>query len=92
MRSSKPRRAPQACGVPSRYGTNPACRGVVGYAFWLDGESLRPLWSLPLQQFLYRQLMYLVIIESTVSAIQGIRSGWRHLPRTGDVIVGAEIG
>jgi cellulose synthase/poly-beta-1,6-N-acetylglucosamine synthase-like glycosyltransferase len=63
---------------------------IAGYAFWLDGESPRPLWSLPLQQFLYRQLMYLVIIESTVSAIQGARSGWRHLPRTGDVVVGAE--
>jgi hypothetical protein len=46
-------------------------------------------WALPLQQILYRQLMYLVIIESTVSAVQGARSGWRHLPRTGDVVVGS---
>ena len=63
---------------------------IACYGFWMDGESLRPLWSLPLQQFLYRQLMYLVIIESTVSALQGVRSGWRHLPRTGDVVVGTE--
>ncbi|HET6867130.1 MAG TPA: bifunctional polysaccharide deacetylase/glycosyltransferase family 2 protein [Solirubrobacteraceae bacterium] len=58
------------------------------YAFKLDREPLRPLWALPLQQFVYRQLMYLVIIESSISAIQGARSDWRHVPRTGDVIVG----
>jgi hypothetical protein len=34
--------------------------------------------------------VYLVIIESTVSALQGIRSGWKHLPRTGEVVVGAK--
>jgi hypothetical protein len=31
------------------------------YAFRLDKESLGPLWRLPLQQFVYRQLMYLVL-------------------------------
>jgi cellulose synthase/poly-beta-1,6-N-acetylglucosamine synthase-like glycosyltransferase/peptidoglycan/xylan/chitin deacetylase (PgdA/CDA1 family) len=61
---------------------------VAAFAFRLDRESMRPLWALPLQQFVYRQLMYLVIIESTVSALRGARSGWRHLPRTGDVTVG----
>jgi len=60
------------------------------FAFRLDREPLRPLWALPLQQFVYRQLMYLVIIESTVSALQGVRAGWRHLSRTGDAVVGAE--
>jgi cellulose synthase/poly-beta-1,6-N-acetylglucosamine synthase-like glycosyltransferase/peptidoglycan/xylan/chitin deacetylase (PgdA/CDA1 family) len=54
-------------------------------AFRLDGESLRPLWALPLQQFVYRQLMYLVIIESTISALVGARATWRTIPRTGDV-------
>jgi cellulose synthase/poly-beta-1,6-N-acetylglucosamine synthase-like glycosyltransferase/peptidoglycan/xylan/chitin deacetylase (PgdA/CDA1 family) len=63
---------------------------VAVYGFRLDRERLRPLWALPLQQFVYRQLMYLVIIESTVSALQGVRSGWRPLPRTGDVTVGAQ--
>jgi cellulose synthase/poly-beta-1,6-N-acetylglucosamine synthase-like glycosyltransferase len=62
---------------------------VAIYAFRLDREPLRPLWALPLQQFVYRQLMYLVIIESSVSALQGVRSGWKHLPRTGEVEVGA---
>jgi cellulose synthase/poly-beta-1,6-N-acetylglucosamine synthase-like glycosyltransferase/peptidoglycan/xylan/chitin deacetylase (PgdA/CDA1 family) len=54
-------------------------------AFRLDGESLRPLWALPLQQFVYRQLMYLVIIESTISALVGARASWKTTPRTGDV-------
>jgi cellulose synthase/poly-beta-1,6-N-acetylglucosamine synthase-like glycosyltransferase len=64
--------------------------GIAVFAFRLDGESLRPLWAFPLQQFVYRQLMYLVIIESTVSAVQGLRTGWKHLPRTGKVAVGGE--
>lgn len=64
---------------------------VAVYGFRLDRESLRPLWALPLQQFVYRQMMYLVIIESSVSALQGARSGWRHLPRTGDAVIGAEV-
>lgn len=60
---------------------------IAAFAFRLDREPLRPLWALPLQQLLYRQLMYLVIIESTIAAVQGTRSGWRHLPRTGDVVI-----
>jgi cellulose synthase/poly-beta-1,6-N-acetylglucosamine synthase-like glycosyltransferase len=64
--------------------------GIAVFAFTLDREPLRPLWALPLQQFVYRQLMYLVIIESSVSALKGVRSGWKHLPRTGDVVVGAD--
>jgi cellulose synthase/poly-beta-1,6-N-acetylglucosamine synthase-like glycosyltransferase len=63
---------------------------IAVYGFSLERERLRPLWALPLQQFVYRQLMYLVIIESTVSALQGARSGWRHLPRTGDVVVSVD--
>jgi hypothetical protein len=63
---------------------------IAVFAFRLDREPLRPLWALPLQQFVYRQLMYLVIIESSVSALQGAGSGWKHLPRTGDVVVRAQ--
>ena len=55
------------------------------YAFRLDGESLRPLWSLPLQQFVYRQLMYLVVIQSVASALYGIRLRWHVMRRTGDM-------
>jgi cellulose synthase/poly-beta-1,6-N-acetylglucosamine synthase-like glycosyltransferase len=57
------------------------------YAFRLDHESLRPLWALPLQQFVYRQLMYLVVIESIISALLGTRLRWGHLERTGHVEV-----
>jgi cellulose synthase/poly-beta-1,6-N-acetylglucosamine synthase-like glycosyltransferase len=60
---------------------------VAAFAFRMDKEPLRPLWALPLQQFVYRQLMYVVIIESTVSALVGARAHWRHLTRTGDVEV-----
>jgi cellulose synthase/poly-beta-1,6-N-acetylglucosamine synthase-like glycosyltransferase/peptidoglycan/xylan/chitin deacetylase (PgdA/CDA1 family) len=55
------------------------------YAFRLDGERLGPLWSLGLQQFVYRQLMYLVVIQSTASAVHGIRLRWHKLRRTGDL-------
>jgi hypothetical protein len=33
--------------------------------------------------------MYLVIIEATVSALRGARSGWKHIPRTGDAVIGS---
>jgi cellulose synthase/poly-beta-1,6-N-acetylglucosamine synthase-like glycosyltransferase/peptidoglycan/xylan/chitin deacetylase (PgdA/CDA1 family) len=61
-------------------------------AFRLDRESMRPLWALPLQQFVYRQLMYVVIIESVISALVGARASWRHIPRTGDVELPEELG
>jgi cellulose synthase/poly-beta-1,6-N-acetylglucosamine synthase-like glycosyltransferase/peptidoglycan/xylan/chitin deacetylase (PgdA/CDA1 family) len=62
---------------------------TAAYGLWLDRESLRTVWVVPLQQFVYRQLMYLVIFESMISALKGVRSGWRHLQRTGDAVVGA---
>jgi cellulose synthase/poly-beta-1,6-N-acetylglucosamine synthase-like glycosyltransferase/peptidoglycan/xylan/chitin deacetylase (PgdA/CDA1 family) len=52
-------------------------------AFWFDRESLRPLWRLPLQQFAYRQLMYLVLIQSAVTAMTGARLRWHKLHRAG---------
>ncbi|MDQ1644223.1 MAG: hypothetical protein QOJ50_407 [Cryptosporangiaceae bacterium] len=54
-------------------------------AFRLDRESLKALWVLPLQQFLYRQLMYFVIIRSVVTAMSGARLRWQKLRRVGDV-------
>ncbi len=66
--------------------------GLAVFAFRMDGESLKPLWALPLQQFVYRQLMYLVIIESTVSAIVGTRAHWGTLERTGDVEIRPQTG
>jgi hypothetical protein len=52
-------------------------------AFRFDRESLRPLWTLPLQQLAYRQLMYLVLIQSVMSAMTGARLRWHKLHRTG---------
>ncbi|MEK6278143.1 MAG: bifunctional polysaccharide deacetylase/glycosyltransferase family 2 protein [Actinomycetota bacterium] len=57
------------------------------FAFRLDGEPLRPLWAMPLQQFVYRQLMYLVVIQSVVSAARGVRLRWQHVERTGEAEV-----
>jgi len=53
------------------------------YALRLDHERLRDLWALPLQQFVYRQLMYLVVIQSLVAAVQGQRLRWHKLRRRG---------
>ncbi|MER6405392.1 bifunctional polysaccharide deacetylase/glycosyltransferase family 2 protein [Streptomyces viridosporus] len=58
-----------------------------GYAFRLDGESLRPLWALPLQQVVYRQLMYLVLAQACLTAVNGHRLPWQRLKRSGDVVL-----
>src|SRR4029079_13870212 len=52
-------------------------------AFRLDKEKLCVLWVLPLQQFAYRQLMYLVLIQSTLTALTGARLRWHKLARSG---------
>jgi cellulose synthase/poly-beta-1,6-N-acetylglucosamine synthase-like glycosyltransferase/peptidoglycan/xylan/chitin deacetylase (PgdA/CDA1 family) len=62
------------------------------FAFGFDGESRRPLWALPLQQFVYRQLMYLVVYDAIVSALLGGRLSWQRIERTGEVTVGALDG
>jgi cellulose synthase/poly-beta-1,6-N-acetylglucosamine synthase-like glycosyltransferase len=51
---------------------------------------VRAGWRVPIQQFVYRQLMYLVIIESTISAVIGVRAHWQTIPRTGDVKVASD--
>jgi poly-beta-1,6 N-acetyl-D-glucosamine synthase len=58
---------------------------TAAYALRLDRESLKPLWALPLQQFAYRQIMYLVVIQSVISAASGVRLRWHKLHRTGEV-------
>jgi hypothetical protein len=52
-------------------------------AFRLDKESLVPLWSLPLQQFVYRQLIYVILLRSMMSAFAGIALRWQKLARIG---------
>ncbi|MER5266831.1 bifunctional polysaccharide deacetylase/glycosyltransferase family 2 protein [Actinosynnema sp. NPDC002837] len=52
-------------------------------AFRLDRESLRPLWAVALQPVVYRQLMYLVVIQSLITALAGARLPWQKLKRAG---------
>jgi len=54
-----------------------------GYALWLDRERLRSLWILPLQQLVYRQLLYLVTIHSVITALLGTRQRWQVIQRVG---------
>ncbi|MDX8146482.1 glycosyltransferase [Lentzea sp. BCCO 10_0061] len=54
-----------------------------GYALRLDGESLKPLWAYPLQQVVYRQLMYVVVIQSLITAVHGTQLRWMSVRRTG---------
>ncbi len=62
---------------------------TAAYALWMVGEGYGPLWSLPLQQFFYRQLIYLVVVQSVASALSGVHLPWHKLERTGDVVVPA---
>lgn len=53
------------------------------YALALDGEPIRSIWVLPLQQVVYRQMMYMVTIQSVVTALVGTRHRWQAMRRTG---------
>ncbi|MEU7657876.1 glycosyltransferase [Streptomyces lincolnensis] len=53
------------------------------YALRLDGERRRTLWSMPLQILVYRQLMYLVVIQSVVALLFGSRLTWQRMKRSG---------
>jgi cellulose synthase/poly-beta-1,6-N-acetylglucosamine synthase-like glycosyltransferase/peptidoglycan/xylan/chitin deacetylase (PgdA/CDA1 family) len=52
-------------------------------AFLLDRERLRYLWTLPVQQLFYRQLIYLVALHSMATAVTGVRLRWHKLERIG---------
>jgi cellulose synthase/poly-beta-1,6-N-acetylglucosamine synthase-like glycosyltransferase len=56
---------------------------ICGYALWLDGERLTSLWALPLQQVVYRQLLYLVTIQSLMTALLGSHQRWHPTHRAG---------
>lgn len=53
-------------------------------AIWMDKSDWRLLPSLFIQRFVYRQLMYYVIIRSVVAALRGGAVGWNKLERTGN--------
>ncbi|MFJ8043387.1 bifunctional polysaccharide deacetylase/glycosyltransferase family 2 protein [Kitasatospora sp. NPDC096147] len=55
------------------------------YAFRLDREKPWHLISLPTQQLVYRQLMYIVLLQSAITAVTGGRLRWQKLRRTGEV-------
>ncbi|QQM46593.1 glycosyltransferase [Streptomyces liliifuscus] len=54
-----------------------------GYALKLDGERVRTLWWMPFQLVVYRQLMYLVVIQSVVAVLLGSRLKWQRMKRSG---------
>ncbi|MGQ4332842.1 bifunctional polysaccharide deacetylase/glycosyltransferase family 2 protein [Streptomyces hayashii] len=64
--------------------------GCAAYAFRLDREKYRYLLMMPLQQLAYRQMMYLVLIHSCITALTGGRLRWQKLKRTGEV--GTPVG
>jgi len=61
-----------------------------GYALKLDGERVRSVWTMPFQIFVYRQLMYLVVIQSVVALLLGSRLKWHRMKRSGTA--GEHIG
>ncbi|MBG6101715.1 cellulose synthase/poly-beta-1,6-N-acetylglucosamine synthase-like glycosyltransferase/peptidoglycan/xylan/chitin deacetylase (PgdA/CDA1 family) [Micromonospora vinacea] len=67
---------------------------TAAYALRLDRERYGPLWALPFQQLVYRQLMYLVVVQSVVTALVGNRLRWQRMVRTGEAaaLVGAGRG
>jgi cellulose synthase/poly-beta-1,6-N-acetylglucosamine synthase-like glycosyltransferase/peptidoglycan/xylan/chitin deacetylase (PgdA/CDA1 family) len=63
---------------------------VAAYALHLDRERYGVLWSMPFQQIIYRQLIYLVVFQSIVMALLGGRLGWHRMVRTGAARAHAE--
>ncbi len=61
-----------------------------GYALRLDRERLGTLWALPLQQFVYRQLLCLVTVQSVIAALLGTRQRWQVIRRAGVFAAGSE--
>jgi cellulose synthase/poly-beta-1,6-N-acetylglucosamine synthase-like glycosyltransferase/peptidoglycan/xylan/chitin deacetylase (PgdA/CDA1 family) len=56
---------------------------ICAYALRLDRERLTPLWALPLQQVVYRQLLYLVTVQSLITALLGSHQRWQPIHRSG---------
>ncbi|MCW3842933.1 bifunctional polysaccharide deacetylase/glycosyltransferase family 2 protein [Micromonospora yasonensis] len=66
---------------------------TAAYALRLDRERYGPLWTLPFQQLVYRQVMYLVVVQSVVTALIGNRLRWQRMARTGEAaaLVGGPV-
>jgi cellulose synthase/poly-beta-1,6-N-acetylglucosamine synthase-like glycosyltransferase/peptidoglycan/xylan/chitin deacetylase (PgdA/CDA1 family)/spore germination protein YaaH len=63
--------------------------GLVAYRLDVREEKFRPLLLLA-QRFVYRQLMYSVVIRAVGAALQGMAHGWGKIERTGRVASPAE--
>ncbi|MFJ4845539.1 MULTISPECIES: bifunctional polysaccharide deacetylase/glycosyltransferase family 2 protein [unclassified Streptomyces] len=55
------------------------------WSFHLDREKPWHLITLPVQQVVYRVLMYMVLLQSWITALTGGRLRWQKLRRTGEV-------
>jgi len=56
-------------------------------AFAFEKEDYRKLWWMIPQRFIYRQLMYFILLKSIGKALKGEMQGWGTLKRTGNVKV-----
>jgi cellulose synthase/poly-beta-1,6-N-acetylglucosamine synthase-like glycosyltransferase/peptidoglycan/xylan/chitin deacetylase (PgdA/CDA1 family)/spore germination protein YaaH len=59
--------------------------GTSLFAFRLEKEDPKPLTSLILQRFVYRQFMTYVVFKSVLASIKGVAVGWNKLTRNGSV-------
>jgi peptidoglycan-N-acetylglucosamine deacetylase len=64
---------------------------VAVIAFRMQKEDLKKLVYIIPQRFIWRQLMYYVLIKSTRKALKGELSGWGALKRTGNVTIKKEV-
>ncbi|MFR9799479.1 bifunctional polysaccharide deacetylase/glycosyltransferase family 2 protein [Streptomyces sp. MS06] len=81
------------------YSTLAAWFGVLGlqavfaaWSFHLDGEKYWHLITLPVQQVVYRVLMYMVLLQSWITALTGGQLRWQKLRRTGEVGLDVTMG
>ena len=65
---------------------NALALALAGYAFRLDGESLRPLWGLAAQQFAHRQLVCLVVLRSALGSLLGTEMAWHRSVRASETV------
>ncbi|MBS4192603.1 glycosyltransferase [Bacillus sp. FJAT-49705] len=55
------------------------------FAFRLEKLSLKPLYTLIIQRYIYRYLILFVTWKSILAALKGKRVGWNKLKRSGDM-------
>lgn len=56
---------------------------AAAYSLAIDGERITPVWAVPFQQVIYRQLLYVAVIRGTWAALLGFRLRWQKLEREG---------